>query len=200
MSAIEDYAVLAKAGVPFVSTTQVSRLFQVGTDVANRLMGKMEDAGLVSHVKRNLWMIGNQGPLALGDYIVAPYTAYVSLFTALHLHGFIEQVPTKTYMVSMARSQQVKTTIGTISVHTITPEMYGGFEIDPYPMATPTKSLIDFLYFGATPDRQFAALPELTIHDTLDVQDAWYWVSRIPSAKIQSFVAKHLSMILDRAT
>ena len=61
--------------------------------------------------------------------------AYVSVQSALYLHGMISQIPHVIYVASLARTQRVATTIGTYSIHQIAPEFFGGYRTDRIPFA-----------------------------------------------------------------
>jgi len=49
---------------------------------------------------------------ALLEFLTAPFPAYVSLQSALYLHGMISQVPALTYAVTLARSRRLATPLG----------------------------------------------------------------------------------------
>ena len=110
---------------------------------------------------RRVWAFSDQpDPLALAEYVTAPYPSYVSLQNALYRRGMISQIPSSIYLVSLAWSDLVETAIGTYSVHHVRPELFGGFEHDARSgtkLALPEKALFDFLYLSPTRGRLFGS-------------------------------------------
>jgi hypothetical protein len=70
-----------------------------------------------------------------------------------------------TYVVSLARSARVDTTLGTCSVHHVQPAFFDGFAVldSGIELALPEKALIDCLYLSPTRGRLFASLPEVEL-------------------------------------
>ena len=68
------------------------------------------------------------------------------------------------HRVSLARTQTIRSSVGTFSFHHVTPELFGGFERTSAgtPLATPEKALFDVAYLSGVRSRLFASLPELT--------------------------------------
>lgn len=52
-------------------------------------------------------------------------------FDSLFHHGLIEQIPSITYAVTLARPRRVKTPLGTISFHRMPPELFSDFVLAP---------------------------------------------------------------------
>jgi predicted transcriptional regulator of viral defense system len=48
--------------------------------------------------------------------LTAPFPAYVSLQSALYLHGMVSQVPAVTYAVMLARARRFVTPLGTVAI------------------------------------------------------------------------------------
>ena len=71
--------------------------------------------------------------------------SYVSLLSALSIHGMIEQLPQLTWAVSLARTQRIRTSAGLISVHHIDAELFGGFVTLPsgVKVATPEPFVLE---------------------------------------------------------
>jgi hypothetical protein len=117
----------------------------------------------------------------------------------LNARGLIEQIPSMTYLVSLARSAQVKTAAGTYSVHHIQPAFFGGFEVLPdsgIKLALAEKALIDLLYLSPTRGRRFASLPEIELPRGFRRAEAKKWIGRIPSARLLTIVAQRFKEIL----
>ncbi len=151
-------------------------------------------------VRKGLWALRESpDPLSLADYITAPHPSYVSLQTALHLHGMIEQIPDVTYLVSLGRTALVRTPIGTYSVHHVGPRFFGGAVLDHRTgvrLASPEKALVDVLYLSPTRSRLFARLPELEVPPGFDLAEARRWGSLVPSARVRTIVARELDRLI----
>ena len=187
MNAANALARLRKLGVPAFTTGDAETLRRLG------------DAGLVRSLRRGLWTLRDSvDPLAIVESVTSPHLAYVSLQTALRLHGMIEQIPSVVYVVSLARSHRVTTTVGTYSVHRVAPAFFGGFESSGpsgAKIATPEKALLDLFYLSRGRSRIFASLPELTLPRTFRFAHARSWIDRIPSAALRTLVTRRLDAI-----
>ena len=165
-------------------------------------MRRLTRSGLVTPVRRGLWALEDRpDPLALAEYVTAPYPSYVSLQTALYQRGMITQIPSMMYLVSLARSGRVATGLGTYSVHHVRPELFGGFEVQPesgIKLALPEKALVDFLYLSSTRGRLFAALPELELPHGFRRSAARSFIRRIPEGRLRTIAANKLEDLLAR--
>lgn len=83
--------------------------------------------------------------------------------SALFRHGLIEQVPEVIYAVTLGRARRIGTPAGTVSLHRMPPQLFGGFETadDGTKVATSEKALFDLLYLSPTRTRLFVHLPEI---------------------------------------
>ena len=102
----------------------------------------------------------------------------------------IEQIPSRTYAVTVDRSKVVETPVGTFSFHHCNPEFFLGYEfIKPYlKLATPEKALVDYFYFGPSKTRQFSKLPELEIPKKFSWKKVRGFCEVIPSIRTRSVV------------
>ncbi|GAC1352974.1 MAG: hypothetical protein NVSMB1_21410 [Polyangiales bacterium] len=199
MKATEAYARLREWGTPVISTADTAAALGQSVDAANKFLNRLSDASLIVPVFRGLWGIATPlDPLLLPEHLTAPYPSYVSLQSALHLHGMIEQIPAVTYVVSLDRTRRLTTRLGTYSIHRVSPEFFGGFEqlSSGVKLATPEKALLDLLYLSATRTRLFAALPELVLPPTFDRKVTAHWIARIGSASLRTMVRDRLQSIL----
>ena len=186
--------------VPAVTTADTAALLGIATDAASHTLRRLAAAGLVTPVRRGLWALRESpDPLSLADFVTAPYPSYVSLQSALYLHGMIDQIPAATYLVSLARTGRIRTGLGAYSVHHVCPEFFGGARHDAQSgvrLATPEKALVDFLYLSPTRSRLFAALPELELPRSFGRRQARAWAARIPSGRTRTIVERELDRIL----
>ncbi len=200
MRAIDAYADLRRFRKPVLTTEDAAVRMRVSLSAASRALRRLADKGLVHSLRHGLWaMEGDIDPLLLPEYLTAPLPAYVSLQTALHRHGMIEQIPRIVYAASMANTRRIVTSIATYSVHRLRPEFFGGYATDPsthVKMATPEKALLDVLYLSAARSRLFARLPELELPRRFDVRECRRWIRRIAAPYRRTMVARRLDTIL----
>jgi predicted transcriptional regulator of viral defense system len=200
VNAAKALALLRGLDAPAFTTADAAARLRISPLAATHTLRRLATAGIARRVRRGLWTVREHlDPLSLADLVTAPHPAYVSLQTALHLHGMIEQIPAVTYVVSLSRSHRVRTSVGTFSVHRIAPEFFGGFDVAPgsgAKVAVPEKALLDVLYLSGGRTRLFAALPELEWPRSFRVADARRWIARIPSARRRTLVARRFDALL----
>jgi len=164
------------------------------------MLARLAASGQVVRLRRGVWSLpGRVDPLALSEYLASPFPAYVSLQSALYLHGMISQMPAVTYAVSLARTRRFTTPLGTVSVHHVQPAFYFGFEDAGRSggrLATPEKALIDFLYLTPARSNLFRALPELEWPKRFGVSAARSIVKRIDPPRRRTLVARKLEKLL----
>ncbi len=195
MNAIEALARLQSLNIPVLDTADIAAALKQSPSAANKTVSRLAAAGLMTPVRHGVWWVGHQVNLyRLPEFLTAPMPSYLSLQTALHLHGMVEQIPDVLYVVSLARAQRITTKVGVISVHRIAPELFGGFEElkDGVKLATAEKALFDLAYLSAGRSRMFAAVPELEIPKTFRMRVLRHWVARIPSSRSRTIVERHL--------
>lgn len=163
MTAVGALARLLALGVPVVETADAAAALKQEPSATTRTLGRLADAGLIVRVRHGTWWVAPPvDPYRLPEYLTAPFDAYLSLQSALHVHGLIEQIPAVYYVVSLARTQRIPTTAGVYSVHHLAPELFGGFEQTPsgVKLATPEKALFDVAWLAGGRSRLFAGLPD----------------------------------------
>ena len=186
--------------VPVITTADAAAALRLRPETASQTLRRLAAAGLVFSVRRGLWtldMLPDQASLA--EHITAPYPAYVSLQSALHLRGMIDQIPAMLYVVSLGRAARVETAAGTYSLHHLPPELFGGFEIDQdagVKLATPEKAIFDFAYLSGTRSRTFRALPELELPRSFRRGRVRTWIRRIPSRRLRTLTSRRLDEIV----
>jgi len=203
MNASEALARLRALAVPAFTTADAAATLGLSIEAASQTLRRLAASGLATFVRRSLWTLAtNPDPLVLAEYVTAPYPSYVSLQTALYLHGMVSQVPSMTYLVSLARAGRVNTRIGTYSVHHVVPAFFGGFEHraeSGLKIATPEKALVDFLYLSPSRTRLFTALPELELPRAFRVGVARDWAKKVPSKRLRTIVVDKLEAALRAA-
>jgi predicted transcriptional regulator of viral defense system len=202
MNASEAIGRLRSLRVPAATTADAAAVLGLSTDAASHTLRRLASSGLLTAVRRGLWALSDRpDPLALAEYVTAPYPSYVSLQTALYRRGMVTQIPSMIFLVSLARSDRIETSVGTYSVHHVRPELFGGFEHDVTSgtkLALPEKALFDFLYLSPTRGRMFAALPELDLPRGFRRSEVRAWIDRIPSLRSRAIVRRKLDEVLAR--
>lgn len=198
MPATADLASLRAMGRPFVTTRDAAVRLGLSTSAASHLLRRLTEAGMVRSVRRGLWAIDpDAGPMQLAPWIVAPYPAYVSLWSALHAHGMLSQIPREIHLVSLARPQRLETGLGTVVVHQVAPEAFGGYVTrdDDVALATPSKAVFDIAYLSATHGGRYRHLPEIRLGRGYRRREAREWAARIPSRRIRTITLARIEAI-----
>lgn len=188
---------LRRLDVPVFTTAEAGVALGATVGAASKTLQRLRDADLVRSIRRGLWTLDAElSPLVVPEYLTAPAASYVSLQTALHLHGMIEQIPSVVYAVTLARTQRVETDLGTFSLHRIGPSFFGGFDVAPRTgakIATPEKALLDVFYLSAGRSRLFSSLPELDLPTDFRVDELRAWVQLIASRRVRTVVERRLA-------
>lgn len=199
MRATQVADTLRRLGPKVVSTAEAAAALAISVDAANKALTRLRDDGSIASVARGLWSLTpDLDPLLLPAHLTAPYPAYVSLWSALYLHGAIEQIPAMTYVVTLGRSRLVRTHLGTFSIHRVTPSLFDGWETTPggVTLATVEKALFDVAYLSSTRNRSFAAFPELELPRRLRRADIRRSIARVQSPRLRAVVERRLERIL----
>lgn len=204
MNASDALGRLKRLRVPAATTAEAAAVLGLAGDATSHVLRRLAAAGLITSVRKGIWALGDHpDALTLIEYVTAPYPGYLSLQSALYQYEMIAQVPSMIYVVSLARSARIETSLGTYSVHHVQPAFFGGYM--PHPdsgvkLALPEKALVDFLYLSPTRTRLFAALPELELPRGFRRAVARDWVKRIPSPRLRTIVRRRLDEALDHAS
>jgi predicted transcriptional regulator of viral defense system len=203
MTAVEILVKLQRLRAPAVSTRDAASITGLSVSATTKALGRLSP--LVRPLRRGLWSIGQSiDPLTLAPYLTAPYPSYISLQTALSAHGMISQIPSLIYVVTTDRAREIKTAIGTFSIHAVAPEFFlpDGFDVVGEPpndvrMASPEKALLDIFYLSSTSDRRFAALPELELPKRFRVHLARKWIEQLPM-RMKTIVSERFEAVVKR--
>jgi predicted transcriptional regulator of viral defense system len=185
-------------GRPLVTTRDAAVRLGRTESAASHLLRRLADAGVIRPVRRGLWALEPEiDPMQLVPWVTAPYPSYVSLWSALHAHGMLSQIPRETHVVSVGRPQRVETPIGVLVIHRVAPEVFGGYatRADGVSLATPAKAVFDLAYLSATHGRRFRHLPEVRLGRGYRGRDARAWVSKIPSARLRAITLDRIALI-----
>jgi predicted transcriptional regulator of viral defense system len=199
---VEALGRLLRLGRTVITTGDAALHLRITRSAATRALGRLAAAGLVLPVRHGLWSLDPRiDPLLLPEHLTAPYPSYVSLLSALSLHGMISQVPRVVFVASLAPTRRLATRVGVFSVHRLGPRFFGGFETTAkgVRLATPEKALLDTLYLAPARSRLFAGLPEVELPRGFSAREARRWVARIPAGPRRLAVEQRLSAILATA-
>ncbi|MCC6645215.1 MAG: hypothetical protein IT374_06575 [Polyangiaceae bacterium] len=202
MNPTDALAILRRLGVPAIDTADAAAALRQTTSAASKQLARLARAGLLQSVRQGTWWLEDAlDPLRLPEHLTAPLPAYVSLQTALHRHGMIEQIPGVVYAVSLGKTQRLTTRVGTFSIHHVAPEVFGGFEETPRgaKLATPEKALFDFAYLSSGRSRLFTSLPELELPRGFKRKELGRWLAKIPSRRSRTLTSNKLDELLAKA-
>ena len=200
LAATEALGRLRRMGKPVLTTSDAALHLRQTSGAATKTLGRLAKAGLILRVRHGLWSLELEiDPLRLPEYLTAPYPAYVSLQSALSLHGMISQLPHVVSVASLAPTRRISTRLGVFSIHRLAPSFFGGSEtVNGVRLARPEKALLDTLYLAPARSRLFAALQELEIPWRFDERAARAWVERIPAGPRRRAVEMRLAALLRR--
>lgn len=199
MNALKALSRVVSMDAPVFTTADAAIRLGVPNRHAAVILKRLAASGQLIRLRRAVWARpGGVDPLALPEYLTAPFPAYVSLQSALYLHGMISQVPAVTYAVSLARARRFDTPLGTVSIHHVQPSFFFGFADAGRDgrLATPEKALVDFLYLTPARSLLFRALPELEWPKRFSVRRARAVVNRIEPPRRRTLVARRLDALL----
>lgn len=199
MTLVEALSALASMKTAVFHTSDAAARLGIANAHASTILARLAASRHIVRLRRGVWAFADRvDPLALPEHLTFPLPSYVSLQSALYLHGLISQIPAVTYAVSLARTRRFTTPLGTVSIHHVDPAFFFGFEDAGHGgrLATPEKALVDFLYLGPTRSRLFRALPELGLPGHFNLRIARGFVRRIGSARRRGFVSRALARLV----
>src|SRR5713101_9361099 len=113
MNASEALGRLKRLRVPAATTADAAAVLGLSGEAASHTLRRLARSGLVTPLRKGLWALADRSdPLALAEYVTAPYPSYLSLQTALYQHGMVDQIPSMIFVVSLARSARIETGSG----------------------------------------------------------------------------------------
>jgi predicted transcriptional regulator of viral defense system len=198
MKQVDALKRLESLGHQGFETRDAAALLGVTPGNASKILQRLAQGGFLVHVARGHWLLSrNINRNVLPELIALPYPAYISLQSALFLHGLIEQIPVVTYAITLGKPRRVRTSLGTVSFHRIPPELFTGFEIgkDGVKTATPEKALFDTLYLAPGRSRLFAALPELEVPRGFRWKRVRDYVNLVKSPGRRTFLTERISRL-----
>jgi hypothetical protein len=190
---------------PVFKTIDVANRTGMALTNASRDLAKLARQGMVTRVTRGLWTV--PGHPDFSPYAVVPHLfshtaegGYVSLLSALNLHGMIDQIPRVIHVVTTRQRPRLGSPVGTYEFYRIQRDLFDGFEpyrrFGNFDIATPEKALFDTFYFSARKSRRFAYLPEVELPRTFSVTGFEYWLARIDHLPLRLAVRKRWDQLV----
>ena len=162
--------------------------------------------GSNGHARRGLWAIPNHPDFS--PYEAVPHlfadsrAAYVSLLSALNLHGMIEQIPRAVHIITTSQRPVLRTPVATYAFHRVERALFGGFTADrrtgSFDIATPEKAVFDTQYFSVRRGRRFASLPEVELSGGFSSREVERWLRMIGHAPLRTAVRRRWEAFADR--
>lgn len=192
-------------GRPVFTTREIAGLRGGSLSSASQTLSRMERQRLLVRATRGLWCIPTDPRFTLFSlvpFLAGRHRAYVSFFSALHLHGLTGQIPQVVYAATTAHTRMTRTPIATYSFHRIHPRFFAGFDWyrggQQFLIASPEKAVVDCLYLSSRKGRRFGFLPELGLPAQFSFRRAAEWARRIEDERIRISVLKKLDELRAR--
>ena len=181
---------------PVFTTSEAALAAAVTPSMASRSLARLAGEGVIIRIRRGLWAAHRQpdfSPLHVVPSLFRTGAAgYVSLLSALNLHGMIEQIPRVVHIVTTTQRPRLVTSVGTYEFHQIHRALFGGFRFyrgaGSFDMATPAKAVFDTLYLAARKGRRFSSLPEVLLPEGFAVAEVESWIRKIGHLPIRAAV------------
>ena len=171
---------------------------------ATQSLSALAREGLIAKIRRGLW--APPGHADFSPYAIVPQMlratkgeqidvrGYLSLLSALNLHGMIDQTPHVIQVVAERVRPTVRTPFGTYQFHRLDPALIGGY--GPYRitgnfnMATPVEAIFDARYLSIRRGRRLRHFPGLSWPANFSRRELREWIAKIDDTKIRSAVTE----------
>jgi predicted transcriptional regulator of viral defense system len=188
---------------PVFTTREIASVCGTSLSSASQMLKRREKNEQIIRAARGIWCVPTDPRFTqfqLVPFLAGTHQAYVSFFSALQLHGMIEQIPQVVYAATTAHTRRRTTPIGTFSFHRMNPQLFAGFDWYnrnwSFLIARPEKSLVDCLYLSSRKGKRFGRFPEIELGRPFSRRKAWLWVKKIPDARIRQNVHLKLASLL----
>jgi predicted transcriptional regulator of viral defense system len=186
----------------------ISVLFGLNKFQTYNLLKRMEQAGLVVKIERGKFLLLGltpekvlSNPLYIGSNLSAP--AYVSFWSALHFHGFTEQVPRTVFVATTHRKKQVTFRAMHFQFVMLKPQHFFGYRREmladlPVVIADEAKSILDSLvlpqYAGGV--SEVAKALQIAVSErSLELSILLDYVERLQNASLSSRLGYLLELL-----
>lgn len=190
---------------PVFTTREIAALSGRSISTTSQSLGRLHREQVILRTARGVWCIPTDPrftPHMVASFLAGGHQAYVSFYSALHLHRMIGQIPQVIYAATTAHSRAVDTPVGSYSFHRIEPRFFAGFDWyghrRSFLVASREKALVDCLYLSTRKGRRFGLLPEIELGSAYSRKTAFKWVDRIPDHRIRQSVREKLTALHQR--
>lgn len=196
---------LRRLGRPIFTTREVAALRGTTVAAASQSLARLADEGGLVRATRGVWCDPDDPAFsrhALVPFLSGTHPAYVSFFSALRLHGMIEQIPQMIYAATTAHSRRVDTPLGTYSFHRLAPGFFAGYDWygdrQSFLIATPEKAIVDCLYISSRKGKRFGRFPELNLAGPFRIGRAREWTRAIANPGLRAHTSDKLEALWRR--
>ena len=132
MTLIDALSALADMGAPVFETRDAAARLDLPARMPAPCSAGWRRLATWSGSAAGVWAFARRvDPMSLPGRLTAPLPSYVSLQSALYLHGMISQMPAVTYAVRWPGRCASSRRSGVVSVHHVAPAFFFGFEEAP---------------------------------------------------------------------
>jgi predicted transcriptional regulator of viral defense system len=189
-------------GRPVFTTREIAALRETSVSAASQSLVRLAAEGEIVRATRGVWCIPSDprfSPYALVPFLAGSHPAYVSFFSALRLHGLIEQIPQIIYVATTAHTRRIRTRVGTYSFHQLSHGFFGGYDWygdrESFLAAAPEKGLVDCLYVSSRKGKRFGRFPDLSLAGSFAIGRARRWVRPIADPRLRRLVSEKLEAL-----
>lgn len=159
MSGVALITLIQKHGLRVFTTADIRTLTGLAPGAATHALARLAGQDLITRVKRGVWisrLSPSVHPYEAIPYLMAPWPAYLSLYSALADYGLVEEIPHVVFAVSAANPKHYRTPLGEFHIHHLPQRLMWGYEVKAidrggYPVAEPEKALLDLVYLALAP-------------------------------------------------
>jgi predicted transcriptional regulator of viral defense system len=148
---------LAK-NIVLLDIDDLQRLFAINDrNTLHKLTQRLTRSGVLERLKRGQYLFRHAGRTAtdyqLANFLIGP--SYISLESALAYYDLIDQFPYPITSITTRKSKTLTVRGKTFAYSSITPRLYWGYQKEAdFLIATPEKTVIDFIYLSGKTDRR----------------------------------------------
>lgn len=190
LKAYQNLKILA----PTFLTKEAASILNISANYAAIILSRLAKQKTIVHLTRGKWAYSDSvDPLLLPNILAHPMMAYVSLYSALYYHGMIDQIPHTVFAISNGKTKVFDTPLGTVSIHSINPVLFTGYEIygkNSVLMAIPEKALFDTLYLMPAKSNLFKRLTEIELPKNFRFKLIDRWLKQVKN-KSREKIIKH---------
>jgi len=191
-------AALRDARLRVFTLADVLALLPLHPSAAVHALNRLVRHGLLVRVARGVYASRagpDVHPFEAIAHLAAPWSAYVSLHSALSAYGIVDQVPAAVFGVTTGRPRRIRTPLGEYRLHHVQPRLLWGYRWEEtpfarYPIAEPEKAIVDCLYLEVRAGRGVALFPELHLRGAIDRARLREFVTRAADDRVAALARR----------